>query len=257
MKLKNLLANKNVVTIFGALLIVIVLYAFYNWRLSQAFELISVPVANRTIGPRTEITIDMISTVEIRASELTETVLTNISNDNQPKKIVGRYTNVNCTIPTGSFFFDGMIVLPNELPDSFLDDADLKEGMVAYNYSVDMMQTYGNSIYPGNYVDIYFKGVQDNKIIFGKLIQNVKVLAVKDSSGNHVFENMEEKRTPSQIILAVTSEIHELLRTVEYIGSAEIILVPTNVAYRTDESNQIAIEITSDEIKAYIELQRA
>ncbi len=257
MKLKNLLANKNVVTIFGALLIVIVLYAFYNWRVKQAIDPIRVPVASVTIGPRTEITLDMISYVDIQQSAIKNTVLTNVNNDNQPKKIVGRYTNVNCTIPAGSFFFDGMVVLPNELPDSFLDDTDLKDGMVAYNFSVDMMSTYGNSIYPGNYVDIYFKGVRDNKIIFGKLIQNVKVLAVKDSSGNHVFENMEEKRTPSQIILAVTSEIHELLRTAESIGTAEIIPVPTNVAYRSNESDQIAIEITSDEIKAYIEEQRA
>ena len=256
MKLKNLLANKNVVTILGAILIVIVLYGFYKWRLNQEFKLITVPIANQTIGPRTEITADMIGTIEIRESELRANVLTNIINDNQPKKIVGRYTNVNCTIPAGSFFFDGMVVLASELPDSFLDDPGLKDGMVAYNYDVSIKSTYGNSIYPGNYIDIYFRGMQDNKVVFGKLVQNVKVLAVKDSSGNHVFENMEENRLPSQIILAVTSEIHELLRTVEYIGDAEIVLVPTNVSYKSNENGEIALEITSEEIKNFIEEKR-
>lgn len=255
MKLKNLLANKNVVTIFGAILIVIVLYAFYNWRVKQAIDPIRVPIANKTIGPRTEITLDMISYIDIQQSAIKSNVLTNVNNDNQPKKIVGRYTNVNCTIPEGSFFFDGMVILASELPDSFLDDPDLKEGMVAYNYSVNMTSTYGNSIYPGNYVDIYFRGKEDAKVVFGKLVQNVKVLAVKDSSGNHVFENMEEKREPSQIIFAVTSEIHELLRTVESIN-AEIILVPTNASYKSTEGNEIAIEITSEEIKNFIEAQR-
>ena len=253
MKLKNLLANKNVVTILGAILIVIVLYAFYNWRVKQAIDPIRVPIANRTIGPRTEITLDMISYVDVQQSALKGSVLTNVSNDNQPKKIVGRYTNVNCTIPEGSFFYDGMIVLASELPDSFLDDADLKDGMVAYNFRVNMMSTYGNSIYPGNYVDVYFKGIQDDKLILGKLVQNVKVLAVKDSNGNHVFENMEENRVPSQIIFAVTSEIHELLRAAEYINNAELILVPTNVSYRSEDSSQIVTEITSEEIKTYIE----
>ncbi len=256
MKLKNLLANKNVVTIFGAILIVIVLYAFYNWRVKQAIDPIRVPVASRTIGPRTEITLDMIAYVDIQQSAIRNTVLTNVNNDNQPKKIVGRYTNVNCTIPEGSFFFDGMVVLASELPDSFLDDPVLKDGMVAYNYTVNMKSTYGNSIYPGNYVDIYFRGIQDSKVVFGKLVQNVKVLAVKDSSGNHVFENMEENRTPSQIIFAVTAEIHELLRTVESLGNAEIILVPTNVAYKNTENEEIAMEITSEEIKNYIEEKR-
>ena len=253
MKLKNLLANKNVVTILGEILIVIVLYAFYNWRVKQAIDPIRVPIANRTIGPRTEITLDMISYVDVQQSALKGSVLTNVSNDNQPKKIVGRYTNVNCTIPEGSFFYDGMIVLASELPDSFLDDADLKDGMVAYNFRVNMMSTYGNSIYPGNYVDVYFKGIQDDKLILGKLVQNVKVLAVKDSNGNHVFENMEENRVPSQIIFAVTSEIHELLRAAEYINNAELILVPTNVSYRSEDSSQIVTEITSEEIKTYIE----
>lgn len=256
MKLKNLLANKNVVTIFGAILIVIVLYAFYNWRVKQAIDPIRVPIASVTIGPRTEITLDMITYVDIQQSAIRSTVLTNVNNDNQPKKIVGRYTNVNCTIPAGSFFFDGMVVLASELPDSFLDDPDLKEGMVAYNYDVSIKSTYGNSIYPGNYIDIYFRGMQDNKVVFGKLVQNVKVLAVKDSSGNHVFENMEENRSPSQIILAVTSEIHELLRTVEYIGNAEIVLVPTNTSYRNNENGEVALEITSEEIKAFIEEKR-
>ena len=43
MKLKSLLANKNVVTILGAVLIVIVLFAFYKWRVNQAINPISVP----------------------------------------------------------------------------------------------------------------------------------------------------------------------------------------------------------------------
>ena len=256
MKLKNLLANKNVVTIFGVILIVIVLYGFYNWRVKQAIDPIRVPIANRTIGPRTEITIDMIDYVDIQQTAIRGDILTNVNNDNQPKKIIGRYTNVNCTIPAGSFFYDGLVILPSELPDSFLDDKDFKEGMVAYNFNVDMTSTYGNSIYPGNYVDVYFKGVQDGKIILGKLVQNVKVLAVKDSSGKHVFENMEENRSPSQIIFAVTSEIHELLRTAEYISQAELILVPTNVSYKYADSSEIVTEITSEEIKTFIEEKR-
>jgi len=107
-------------------------------------------------------------------------------------------------------------------------------------------------MYPGNYVDVYFKGVESNKIILGKLVENIRILAVKDADGNHVFENSTENRVPNQIIFAVTNEIHELLRTAEYINNAEIILVPTNVSYKL-ETDQIVTEITSAEIKEYIE----
>ena len=253
MKLKNLIANKNVVTILGAILIVVVLYAFYNWRVSQAINPIRVPYAKVTIGPRTEITNDMIAYVDVQQSALKGNVLTNVNNNNQPKKIVGRYTNVNCTIPAGSYFYDEAVVLFEDLADSFL--IDIPDNMVAYNFKVNVMSTYGNSVYPGNYVDVYFKGVVDDKIIWGKLVSNVKVLAVKDSNGNHVFENASENRAPSQIIFAVTEEINGLLRTAEYINRAELILVPTNVSYKY-ESEEITTEISDSAIREYIEQNR-
>lgn len=248
MKLKNLLANKNVVTILGAILIVVVLYLFYNWRVNEAINPISVPYAKVAIGPRTEITSDMIGYVDIQQNSIKGNVLTNINT-----QIVGMYTNINYTIPAGSLFYKESLVKFEELADSFL--IDIPDGYVAYNYRVNVMSTYGNSIYPGNYVDVYFKGIRDGKILLGKLVQNVKVLAVKDSSGNHVFENTTQTRSPSQIIFAVTDEIHELLRIAEYINNAEIILVPTNVSYKVD-SNEIVTEITDTEIKAYIEENR-
>lgn len=246
--LKQLLANKNVVTILGAVLIVIVLYAFYNWRVNQATSPIRIPYATVAIQPRTEITNDMIGYLEVPQSALKGNVLTNVNT-----QILGMYTNVNCIIPEGSFFYKDSIVKFAELPDSFL--IDIPENMVAYNFKVNTLTTYGNSMYPGNYVDVYFKGVDGAKIILGKLVQNVKILAVKDSNGNHVFENNTEERTPNQIIFAVTEEISELLRTAEYINDAEIILVPTNVSYRY-ETDQIVTDITSTEIKEYIENNR-
>ena len=243
--MKKLLANKNVVTILGAVLIVIVLYAFYNWRVNKAIEPIKVPYAMVEIGPRTEITSDMIGYVDIQQAALKGNVLTNANT-----QIVGMYTNINNTIPAGSMFYKEALVRFEELADSFL--IQMPDEMVAYNYKVNVMTTYGNSIYPGNYVDVYFKGVQNNKILLGKLAQNIKVLAVKDNNGNHVFENTTEGRTPSQIIFAVPEEMHELLRIAEYIVDAELIIVPTNVSYKL-ETNEIVTEITSEEIKAFIE----
>lgn len=254
MKLKSLLANKNVVTIIGAILIVIVLYAFYNWRVNQAIKPISVPYALVTIGPRTEITSDMIGYVDIQESAIKGNVLTNVNNQKAANPILGMYTDVNVTIPAGSLFYKESLVKFEELADSFL--ISIPDGMVAYNFKVNVMSTYGKSIYPGNYVDVYFKGVSGGKIVLGKLVTNVKVLAVKDSKGNHVFENTTEDRIPSIAIFAVTEEMSEILRTAEYIKDAELIIVPTNVSYRY-ESSEIVTEINNEDIKAFIEENRA
>lgn len=255
MKLKNLLSNKNVVTILGVILIVVVLYVFYNWRVNKAINPIKVPYAVVTIGPRTEITSDMIDYLEIQESSLKGNVLTNVNNGKAANPILGMYTNVNVTIPAGSLFYKEQLVKFEELADSFLMKID--DGMIAYNLNVDIDSTYGNSIYPDHYIDIYFKGVENGKIVFGKLVSNVKVLAVKDSDGNHVFENTTENRKPSIAIIAVTEEMSKLLRAAEYIRDSELVIVPTNVSYRIDEgkmsADEVVTEYSDSEIKAFIE----
>ena len=258
MKLKNLLANKNVVTILGAILIVIVLFAFYKWRLNQAINPISVPYAKQTIGPRTQITSDMIGYIDVQQSSLKGNVLINATRD-----IINMYTNINSTIPEGGFFYKDLIVRFEDLADSFLIDMPKdKNGnyMTAYNFKVNVEKTYGNSIYPGNYVDIYFRTMEGDKVLYGKLASNVKALAVKDQNGNHVFENITENRKPNQIILAVTDELSSLLRVAESLKDSELILVPTNVIYRPDyeeTKNSIVTEVSNEDIKGYIEARSA
>lgn len=259
MKLKNLLANKNVVTILGAIVIVVVLYAFYMWRVNSAINPISVPYAKQTIGPRTKITNDMIGYLDIQQSSIMGNVLFNAERD-----IINMYTNINSTIPEGSLFYEGIIVRFEELADSFLIDMPKDENgnyMEAYDFKVNTSSTYGNSIYPGNYIDIYFTRKDDNAteglVLYGKVASNVKVLAVKDSAGNHVFENTTANRQPSQMILAVNEELLSLLRVAEKISNSELILVPTNVSYRyEDTETQITTQISDEDIKTYIEQNR-
>lgn len=246
-KLKQILANRNTVTLIGAVLIVLVLYVFYNIRLNQATSPVRVPYALQTIGPRTEITSDMIGYLDITQTSMKGNVLTNVNT-----QIVGMYTNVNCIIPAGSLFYKDVVIRKEELPDAFL--IDIEEGHVAYNFDVSMKSTYGNSMYPGNYVDVYFKGINDEGLLMvGKLLENVKILAVKDANGRAVFDTTTEERSPSQIIFSVTDEIHLLLRKAEYIRNVEIILVPTKASLELAEGENAPIQVTSETIKEYIE----
>lgn len=243
--LKQILANKNVVTIIGALLIALVLYGFYTWKLNQATSPVKIPYANREIPARTKITDEMISYLDIPQAYLKGNILTN-----KMTEIVGKYTNVSTIIPAGSFFYDSAVIEERELPDSYL--INIPEGMISYNFSVDVRTTYGNSMYPGNYVDVYFKGEEQSKVLLGKMIENVRILAVKDGNGDHVFESNEQKRIPSQVVLAVTNEMQSLLRRAEYIKNVEIILIPSNVSYVSDDPNTVVTSITSEYIREYI-----
>ena len=74
--------------------------------------------------------------------------------------------------------------------------------------------------------DIYLKAVENNEIIYGKFIENIKVLAVKDSSGNDVFTNSEEKRTPSMMLFGLEPEINVLLNKASYLTQYSVAIVP-------------------------------
>ena len=84
-----------------------------------------------------------------------------------------------------------------------------------------------------------------------KLISNIQVLAVKDSEGRAVFQNIDENRTPSMIVFALPEEYYVLLRKASYMRTYEttIELVPTNESIK-DEPGEL--EISSEMLKEWI-----
>lgn len=251
--MKKFFTNKNTVTVVGVLAAVIVLYVGYNMRIKQAINPISVPYAKQTINPGVQITEDMIGTMEVPPSMLKGDVIRNKAS------VVDKYSYSDSVIPEGSLFYKRSVVEKEQLPASIV--LDYPKGYVLYNLDVTMASTYSNSIYPGNYIDIYLKvmnRIDENststvtdKIMIGKLLENVKVLAVYDSEGNNVFANLDEKKTPAQIIFAVPEEYHILLRKASYLRAyeSEIIPVPTAESYEEKPGD---VKLSSEDLKAFI-----
>ena len=240
---KKFLGNKNTVTIIGVVICIFVLYVGYNWRINQVVTLVRVPYANQTIQPKTLITTEMISYMEVPQAFLVGSYYSDANS------IVGKYSNYNTIIAQGSLFYQPLLVDSKYLPDNALQE--VPDGYTVINYPVNMSSTYANSMMPGEFINIYFKGVNDEgKIMFGKFISNIKVLDVKDSSGQHVFENSEETRTPAYMLFAVPEETHLLLRKALYLTkySVELILVP-NTATLTDADK---VNVSSSDIESFI-----
>ena len=244
---KRFLKNKNMVTIIGVIIILILLYIGYSTQINRAVEPIQIPVATETIQPRTEITDDMVSLIDMPNVSLSDNVIRSRS------QIVGMYSNVNSVIPEGSMFYTDSVISEDELPDAAF--AKVKSGEVVYNFPVDMESTYGNSIFPGNKIDIYMKvgDGQDEKIMIGKLIENIEVLAVKDSSGRAVFENTSEQRTPSMMIFGLKTDLYLMLKKASYMGSlgVELYPVPHGGTVDTEGATQVSTQQLVDYIDAH------
>ena len=243
--LKRFLGNKNTVTILGVVVGIVVLYLGYNWRVGQAVTPVNIPYAKQEITSRTKITEDMVGTISVPKSLINSS--DNLVTSNS--EVVNKYVTYGAIIPINSLFYRELLVDKDKMPDSAF--ADIPDGYTVYSLSVDLHSTYGNSIFPDNYIDLYIKAMEDNKVIFGKMIESIKVLAVKDSEGRHVFETATETRTPSELLFAVPNNMYSLLMKAGYVttGNIEIIPVPRNASYSANPGDT---QVSSEYIQEFI-----
>lgn len=252
--IRKILSNKNTVTVLGVIAAVFVLYFGYNNRVKKAITPTNVPYAKETIKPGTQITEDMIGTKNVSRETISDGFAYTDINE-----VKNKYANADSVIPKGSLFYKRSVVEKSQLPDEII--YDYPEGYVLYYMNVSTETTYGNAIYPGNYIDIYLKAQNasaegDNiktsdKIMVGKLLENVKVIAVNDSNGNNVFADIDEKKSPSTLIFAVPQEYYILLNKAKYLRSVAttLIPVPTAESLKDDPGD---LKLSSEELKNYI-----
>ena len=252
--LKKFMGNKNTVTILGIALCIVILIIGYNRTINSKIKLTQVPYALQTIQPKTEITSEMIGTMRVP-----EAFIKVGSYYKSADQILGKYSAYNSVIAQGSLFYKDLLTDEKYLPDSYR--YDVPSGSTVINYPVNMSTTYANSIMPTNYINIYFKATledeeddsEDNKyIMFGKFLTDIEVLAVKDSQGQHVFENTEEVRVPAYMLFAIKEDQHLLLRKALYLADEydiELLIVPN-----TEEISEDAdVKLSSTDIKEFIE----
>ena len=247
-EIKKVLSNKNTLTIIIVIIGIICLYAIYNYRVTQAVTTIRVPYAKKELTSRSQITTDAIG-----YTELPKRIAKNLGVVTSTANITNNYVKYGETIPANSFFYKDYIVTFEEATTN--EFSNIPDGYTAYSLTVDINSTYGNSIYTGNYVDLYVKAEnENNKIIFGKLFESVKVLAVLDSQGNDVFESSSDARKPAKMWFAVKNEYYTLLKSTEAIsGGVKVMPIPRNASYSaTDRDTTIGSQYIEQFIKGKI-----
>ncbi len=239
--LKRFIKNKNTVTILAVIVCICILYYAYNYRIQKKTDPISVPYALREIEPRTLVTSEMIGTIKVPKAMVTKNVILSTAN------VIGKYVSEDAVIPSGSLFYSKVLVSWEDLPASIY--ADIPEGYTIVSLPVTMESTYGNSIFPGNYIDLYFTTKTDTgKVLIGKLIESIKVLAVVNSDGESVFLKSTDLDAPSYLIFAVNEDYHLLLRKASYL-SGTIVPVPRNADYSLNPTDT---KISSSYLQNYI-----
>ena len=245
--IKRFLQNKNTVTILALLASIGIIYFSYNLRIKARTQPVSVPYAVKEIGPRTLITNDMVSVKKVPGGVVTKDVLTS-TND-----IVGKYVINTAVVPEGSIFFKSVVITWDQFPETYY--ADIPEGYTVYRLKVDDESTFGNSIFPGNYIDIYFKAnikENGNRVWVGKFIENAKVLAVNDKTDKSVFETNGSPGKPDVLAFAVTDDVLILFNKITGINQG-ITLFPVqrNASYSNSKEKK-EMRIVGSEFVNYV-----
>ena len=244
---KRFFKNKNTVTIIGVIVCLGILYFVYDMRIKRATNPTTVAYAKVVIGPRTYITSDMVSTKKV-PGELAEGIYT------LPSQVIGKYVMNDAVIPINGLFYQDYIGTWDQISDTIYDS--IENDHTIFALEVTKNNTYGNSIYPGNYIDLYYK--QDlnsgGNIVIGKFIEGIKVLAVTDGNGRNVFETAGNPGNPKYIIFSVDEEMHLLLKKTKYVAdikNGDLFPVPRNKDYSTNNKN-VKPKVVNSEIKTMI-----
>ena len=240
------LTNKTTVTLVGIVLGLGVLVGFYIYRVNKQVNPTRIPVAKRAISATEEITKDDIEYVKVSKSFLKKRdVYQSVTN------LVGKYVSTGTSIPKGGMFYTSQVVEKKELPNAIFDE--IPEGYTIYQLKVNETTTYANSIYPGDRIDLWLKTTQDGMLVFGEFISNIEVLAVRDKSGQNVFD-VTSGRQPAWLLFAVKTDMYRYLKLAENIPGMNIIPVPKNNLVNpdigsTEYSSQELIDLIDSQVQ--------
>ena len=249
LKLKRFLGNKNTVTVLCVLAGVGVLLFGYNYRVKQAVQPVNVPYALKRMEPKSKVEADNVGLIKVSGAFVEQTQ--DLVTSKQYIMANGWYVNYDTVIPEGGLFYKSQLVKKEDIPDTAFDDID--EGATIFSLSVNSHSTYGNSIMPGNFIDLYLKATDDNgKVIFGKFIESIKVLSVRDSSGNDVFSDSQAEKSSSELLFAVKDNLFMLLSEASFVGGIEIVPVPRNAAYRNEGDTENGTQVSKQELVDFI-----
>lgn len=240
--IKRFFKNKNTVTVLGIIAIVAMLWGVYTYQINKQVKPKSVPVAATTIQPKTQITANMISHVEVPSAYISDNAITDES------KILSMYSNFNTVIPAGSMFYEETLTTEKALPNYLLKQLKEGEFLITYDLkSSNIANTWG--IMPGDKIDLYMRVTSDEgSVMLGKFLENVEVLDVVDSNGNSTYDVSDGSRSADKLIFAAQEDIFLLLLRSNYLN---IELFPVQHGAWIDDADA-SITMTTQELIDYI-----
>lgn len=187
----------------------------------RSMNLVKTVVASRDILPRTRITADDLTEIEVPGSYLMDAYTS-------ADEVIGMYTEIQGMIPAGSPIYRSMVFDSDDLPDQPV--LQLEEGQTVYSLETDLSDA--GVLTAGQRVDVHVSVEREYGVpVTGILLNHVRVIAVKDHKGLSL-DDEESTGIPFLVLLAVNRMDIDLLSIAEMTG--EIRIYASSDAYEND-----------------------
>jgi Flp pilus assembly protein CpaB len=209
--------------IVGILVLVAVNFLLFDIAVKRSIDYIEVPVAAKSIKPRSKIDESHIEMRKVPSSLVEGNIFTNKA------EIIEQWVKYSVSISSGSFFFHDYL----EPADSSKDYPHLmlKEGQGVASLAVDLLISAGNTLLPNQYVDIVFTSKDKRKPIVSDVIfRSVRVLAIKDRNGL-AMDDPKSQKVPAVALLAMNQVDIPLFIHAQIFGDIDLIIKVLNDYY--------------------------
>ena len=257
MNLKKFFSNPNTLTFILVIVLIVIVYFFYSYLVRQATSPIKVPYATELITAKSEIKTSMVANVQISGT-FTSTSGSGLAQTQGA--VIGKYVAEGYQVPKFSFFYKEALTDEESVDTTAFDG--IPDNYTIYALEVDFNTTYGCSIMPGNYIDLYIQSSyvgdtgDEPKVIFQQFIKSIRVERVVDEEGMDIFsiENeTDETLKPKLLYFSVPIAHYELLKKAEKVQTdIKLVPVPRNAGYSAIPENT---EIVNRAIVDFIEAE--
>ncbi len=178
--MKKIKEHKELATCILMIVFAIFTTMIFNQTIVHSLNLKQIPITNKYLKEGKEITKEDLMFVEIPNTILSENIYIDEID------IVGKVVDYGNSLAEGSLIYRDLIKEKSEVKNAGY--FDLEEEELAVTLEVDKANTYANSIREGHNIDLYFSGTgieaidNQEKIIYGELVKQTKVLAIYNDS---------------------------------------------------------------------------
>lgn len=158
----------------------------------------TVLVAKETLIPRKPIEETDLVSVDLPSHLIPLNIYT------EKEEIIGKVVAYHASVYEGMFFFKDALDEPTSSKDAPL--LRLKENQIAISFGVDVLSSIGNSLLPGQYVDISMAYVvTKSHTIVDTIFSDVRILAIKDKFGIDM-DDPKSQKVPHVVLLALNHD---------------------------------------------------